>query len=171
MKPFALLVICFCCFLFGFSQDTSRVEFVIRNIGIGVNGHFNKVLIDTKFDEDGHLLNIQGAIEVASIETGIDSRDEHLLKATYFDVATHPTITLVSNEVTETSEGVFKVDGVLTIKGKSKDISITVTRKNENAKYIITSSFQINRRDYQVGGRSMAMSNKVKINVIHYHSL
>jgi len=171
VKRFALLLICFCCVLSGFSQDTSRVEFIIRNIGIGVDGHFNSVQIETKLNAEGDLQSIQGAIEVASIETGIDSRDEHLLKADYFDVLNHATITLVSNAVIETSEGVFKVDGVLTIKGKSKDISITVQRKKENNQYTITSSFQINRRDYHVGGRSIAMSNTVKINVVHYHSL
>ena len=59
----------------------------------------------------------------------------------------------------------------LTIKGKTKEISVTVNRDKINNQYKITSSFKINRRDFDIGGRSIVMSNTVKINVVHYYNL
>jgi len=66
---------------------------------------------------------------------------------------------------------VFTMIADLTIKGKTKEISITVNRDKINNQYKITSSFKINRRNFDVGGRSIVMSNTVKINVVHYHNL
>lgn len=171
MKRFLLFAICFCCLSQGFSQNKSSVEFVIRNVGIGVDGHFNTFSIETDFDENGELLSLSGEIKVSSIETGIESRDEHLLKADYFDVKNHENITLVSEAVTIKSENVFSIVANLTIKGKTEQISVIVNRYKIDNQYKITSNFKINRRTFEVGGRSLVMSNTVKINVVHYHNL
>lgn len=171
MKRFLLFVICFCSLSLGFSQNKSSIQFVIRNVGIGVDGHFNTFNIETDFDNKGDLLNIKGDIKVASIETGMKSRDKHLLKANYFDVENYESITLVSKAINTKSDGVFTLIADLTIKGITKEISITVNRDKINKQYIISSSFEINRRNFDVGGRSIVMSNTVKINVVHYHNL
>ncbi|MDB4402511.1 YceI family protein [Algibacter sp.] len=171
MKRFLFFVICFCCLSLSFSQNKSSIDFVIRNVGIAVDGHFNTFNIETDFDNKGELLNIKGEIKVASIETGIESRDNHILKADYFDIENHENITWISKAINTIDDGVFTMIADLTIKGKTKEISITVNRDKINNKYKITSSFKINRRNFDVGGRSIVMSNTVKINVVHYHNL
>ena len=93
MKRFLFFVICFCCLSLSFSQNKSSIDFVIRNVGIAVDGHFNTFNIETDFDNKGELLNIKGEIKVASIETGIESRDNHILKADYFDIENHKVYT------------------------------------------------------------------------------
>jgi len=171
MKRFLFFVICFCCLSLSFSQNKSSIDFVIRNVGIAVDGHFNTFNIETDFDNKGELLNIKGEIKVASIETGIESRDNHILKADYFDIENYENITWVSKAINTIDDVVFTMIADLTIKGKTKEISITVNRDKINNKYKITSSFKINRRNFDVGGRSIVMSNTVKINVVHYHNL
>lgn len=171
MKYFLFLITCFCCFSFGYSQNNPAVEFVIRNVGIGVDGHFNSFKIETKFDNQGKLSNISGDITVASIETGIDSRDEHLLKDDYFDVENHKTITLVSKKIDSKSAGIYNISTALTIKGKTKEIPIIIKVDKLKNQYKITSNFEINRRDFNVGSGSLVMSNTVKINVVHFHKL
>ena len=171
MKRFLFFVICFCCLSLSFSQNKSSIDFVIRNVGIAVDGHFNIFNIETDFDNKGELLNIKGEIKVASIETGIESRDNHILKADYFDIENYENITWVSKAINTIDDVVFTMIADLTIKGKTKEISITVNRDKINNKYKITSSFKVNRRNFDVGGRSIVMSNTVKINVVHYHNL
>jgi len=171
MKRFLFFVICFCCLSLSFSQNKSSIDFVIRNVGIAVDGHFNTFNIETDFDNKGELLNIKGEIKVASIETGIESRDNHILKADYFDIENYENITWVSKAINIIDDVVFTMIADLTIKGKTKEISITVNRDKISNQYKITSSFKINRRDFDVGGRSIVMSNTVKINVVHYHNL
>ena len=64
MKRFLFFVICFCCLSLSFSQNKSSIDFVIRNVGIAVDGHFNTFNIETDFDNKGELLNIKGEIQV-----------------------------------------------------------------------------------------------------------
>ncbi|MDG1730412.1 MAG: YceI family protein [Algibacter sp.] len=171
MKHFLFFLIYFCSLSLGFSQNVPSIDFVIRNVGIGVDGHFETFNIETDFDATGKLLQINGVIKAASIETGMESRDEHLLKDDYFDVENYENITLVSKTITAKSEAVFNVVATLTIKEKSKEIRITVNREKVDDKYRVTSKFAINRRDFGVGGRSFILSNTVKINVLHFHKL
>lgn len=171
LKRFLLFVICFCCLSVGYSQSKSSIDFVIRNVGINVDGHFETFNIETNFDATGKLLNIKGIIKAASIKTGIESRDEHLLKDDYFDVENYDNITLVSKTIEPESEGIFSVVATLTIKEKTKEIRITVNRDKADDKYIMTSNFAINRKDFDVGGGSFVLSNTVKISVLHFHKL
>lgn len=171
MKYYLLLITCFCCFSFGYSQNDSAIEFVIRNVGIGVDGYFNTFDIETEFDDEGKLLNISGEINVASIETGIDNRDEHLLKDDYFDAENYGNITLVSKKIKAKNAGLYHITVALTIKGKTKEIPIIIKINKTNNQYKIISNFEINRRDFNVGGGSLVMSNTVKINVVHFHKL
>tara|TARA_R110000868_G_scaffold376896_3_gene642134 strand:+ start:272 stop:787 length:516 start_codon:yes stop_codon:yes gene_type:complete len=171
MKRFLLFVIYFCCLSTGFSQSKSSIDFVIRNFGINVDGHFNTFNIETDFNNKGEIIDIKGEIKVASIKTGIESRDEHLLKADYFDAENYEYIILESKTINKKSDTIYEVVSNLTIKGKTKEISIKVNCDNMNNQYKITSNFELNRRDFNVGGGSLIMSNTVKINVIYYHNL
>ncbi len=155
---------------FGFNQNTSSIDFTIRNLGLNVDGHFNTFIIKTEFDADNLLTKVSGKIEVASIETGIDSRDEHLLKDDYFHENKFKHITLKSTSIKKISSTEYLVTAKLTIKGKTKRVSIPVKVEMTNSdKTKITSYFEINRRDFDVGGGSFVMSKTVKIKVTHYH--
>ena len=171
MKRYLLFLVCICCLSLGFSQNKSSIDFVIRNVGINVDGHFEVFNIETDFDATGKLLRIKGIIKASSIKTGIDSRDEHLLKADYFDIENYENITLVSKIIESKPDGVFSVLAILAIKDKSKEIVIKVNRDKVDNHYKMTSNFTINRRDFDIGGRSFILGNMVKINVLHFHKL
>lgn len=166
------LSLLFCCSLLSsFSQNTSSVEFVIRNVGIGVDGHFDVFSINTDLNNAGELLSVKGEIKVASIKTGIESRDEHLLKADYFDVENHEYIRFQSKSISKTSNSKYLAIINLTIKGKTKEIQLPIeVSKSSNGNEII-SNFEINRQDFKVGGGSLVMSKTVKINVVYYQKI
>jgi len=165
-----ILLLCFCV-SFGFSQNSSSVNFVIKNIGINVDGDFKTFTINTDFDTNGTLNSVAGKITVASIVTGIDSRDEHLLEEDYFDSENHKFITLQSTSISKKGDTSYTVKADLSIKGITKAVNVTVNVVKTNGNYKITSKFEIDRKNFKVGGSSFVMSNTVKIKVIHYQKL
>ena len=162
-----------CCFVsIGISQNTSTIDFVISNLGINVDGHFNTFSVTTKFnDANSELERVSGSITVASIETGIDSRDEHLLEEDYFNVEKYKLITLKSESVTKVSDRQYMVKANLKIKGITKTVSIRLKVEKINDSHKVSTSFEINRKDFKVGGSSFVMSKTVKINIVHYQNL
>lgn len=65
-------------------------------------------------------------IPVASIDSGVDAFDEHLVSADFFDAANHPTITFTSTDMEQIYTGTGRVTGDLTIKGVTKPITLNV---------------------------------------------
>jgi len=164
-----LLIHFLCLFSFCYTNtQESSIDFVIKNLGVNVDGHFNSFKIVAGFDNERQLISITSAINVSSIETGIDSRDEHILEEDYFDVKKYPTITLSSSEIKDVGPNNYKVIAVLTIKGKTKKITFPATVLKLDNKYKISSYFEINRRDYNIGGGSFILGKTVKINVKYY---
>ena len=170
MQRFIILFFTFFCLSNGYAQESS-IDFVIRNVGINVDGHFNTFQITASISEDDELENIISTIKVASIETGIESRDEHILKEDYFDAEKHKSIVLKSTEIKKLKTGTYKVIANLTIKGKTKTITIPVTMQKTDGQYKIASYFEIDRKDFDVGGSSFVLGKTVKISVVHYQNL
>lgn len=151
--------------------QNSRVDFEIRNLGVNVDGNFEIFSINAELNPNLTLKNLNGKITVSSIKTGIDSRDEHLLEEDYFDVDNHKHITLKSTAITKKSANTYSVKANLSIKGKRKAITILIKAENKGDKLKLTSNFEINRKDFDVGGGSFVMSKTVKISVVYYQDL
>ncbi len=156
--------------LVSFAQNSS-IDFKIKNLGITVEGHFKIFTITAKFNNAGTLEALTGKIKANSIDTGIDSRDKHLLKEDYFDANKFEFITLESTSVFKVYDSEYIVKANLSIKGITKKTSIVVKVKRLQNNYKIISNFEINRRDFNVGGSSFIMSKTVKLSVIHYQNL
>lgn len=150
----------------GFGQNTSKVEFTIKNFGINVDGHFKTFTIDAKFNANKELTELSGKVKVASIDTGNKTRDKHLLEEEYFNVKEHDFMTLNSTSFNKKNSNTYEVEASLTIKGKTKTITIPVFLNDG----ILTSQFEINRRDFDVGGGSFVMSKTVKIKITHAYN-
>lgn len=154
----------------GFAQKSS-IDFEIRNLGINVDGFFKTFTVTTKFDDSNNLEDFSGEIKASSIETGIDSRDEHLLKEDYFYTSKYPLITLDVAELYKKQNNKYSAKVKLQIKGKSKQLTIPLQVEITETHRKITSEFEINRKDFGVGGGSFVMSKTVKIKVIHVENI
>jgi len=66
-------------------------------------------------------------IDAASIDTGVEDRDNHLRSADFLDVANHPKITYRSTKVERTGDQELQVTGDLTIRGVSQPVVLDVT--------------------------------------------
>lgn len=144
----------------------ASVTFFIRNAGLGVDGSFSGFVGNLVFDpaapEKGQL---SASVESNTIETGINLRNNHLKKEDYFDVAHYPKISLKSTSIEKKGGNAYLGTFALTIKNTTKSVSIpfTVTQTGPTARF--TGEFTINRRDYEVGGRSLLLSDDAKIKI------
>jgi polyisoprenoid-binding protein YceI len=144
----------------------SKVAFVIKNLGIGVDGSFTGLGGVIKFDPK----NLAGSsfdvtVDANTINTANKMRDDHLRKDEYFGVATYKTIRLKSNKITSKGGNNYNFAGVITIKDKSFNISFDFTATPGTTGYLFASSFSINRKKFGVGGNSATLADLVKVNL------
>jgi polyisoprenoid-binding protein YceI len=143
----------------------SKVHFVIRNFGINTGGDFGGLDGNIQYDPaDPTKAVFDVSVEAKSINTDMESRDNHLKKAEFFDVATYPKVKFKSTKVSHTNNPKYLyMYGDLTIKGVSKSVKFPFSVTPHEGGYLFEGDFQINRRDFGVGGNSLSMSNDVNI--------
>jgi polyisoprenoid-binding protein YceI len=150
-------------------DNGSSIHFTIKNFGINTGGSFTGIQGNIKFDIN-HLndANFDVSVDANTINTGIDMRDNHLRDDSYFDVKNYPRIHFVSTKVTPTAKaGVLFIFGKLTIKKQTKDISFPFTATATSDGYLFKGVFNINRRDFGVGGSSIISDNlEVQLSVL-----
>ena len=104
----------------------SSVEFAVKHLMIStVKGRF-ATFGATVVTEEGILKSITAEIDAASINTGIDQRDQHLRSADFFEVEAYPTITFVSQGITAKGNGEYTVQGELSMHGITKPATFQV---------------------------------------------
>jgi len=130
----------------------TTVGFSVRHLMItNVRGVFEKVAGTVRYDPaQPAAAQIDVSIPVASIYTREPTRDTHLRSADFFDAAAHPTMTFRSKSVRRGSGGVLDVVGDLTIRGTTREVTLTVSEITKE------------HRDYQ-GARRIGASATGKI--------
>jgi polyisoprenoid-binding protein YceI len=142
----------------------SSIQFTIKNFGISTGGSFSGLQGKVKFDiNDLSSASFNVSIDANSVNTGNETRDNHLRQDDYFDVKNYPRISFVSTKVSQSNKaGVLFIFGKLTIKNQTKDISFPFTAEPKGTGYLFKGTFNINRKDYGVGGTS-TISNNLEI--------
>lgn len=144
-------------------NDKSTVKFVIKNFGVNTGGEFRGLQGTITWDAGAPEKSaFDISIDAATVNTNIDARDNHLRKEEYFNVAQFPKITFKSDRVKQSGKS-FTVYGKLSIKGTTKDVSIPFTATDKDGGYLFEGTFNINRKDYKVGGNSLVLSDNVGI--------
>lgn len=106
----------------------TTIGFKVKHLMItNVKGGFEKfkgaISID---DQDLTRSKVDVVIEIASINTGIEKRDQHLRSGDFFDAAKYPIMTFVSTRVEKAGADRLKVHGNLTIRGVTKPVILSV---------------------------------------------
>ena len=145
----------------------SKVHFVIKNFGVKTGGDFTGLRGLIKFDPVNFASGFFDiSIDAATINTDNDTRDDHLREEEYFDVEKYKTINFKSTKIMRsTQQGRFYVYGNLIIKGVSKPVEFGFGATPKDGGYVFDGSFEINRRDFGVGGSSISMSDNLKISL------
>src|SRR3954453_5758469 len=134
----------------------SSIEFHVRNMGIvNVKGFFGDFEGSLEADENGEL-RAHGKVDVASVHTRSEKRDEHLRADDFFDVGNHPQATFESTRIESRGGGRYHVLGDLTIKGVTRQVELdaeiagTVEDPWGGVRVGVTATGAIDRRDFDL---------------------
>ena len=93
-----------------------------------MSGSFHDFDISLDFDsENVERSQVKVIIEVASIDTRNERRDNHLRSGDFFDVENFPRMTFESTSVRRAGPDRMVVTGNLTIKGVTREIDLPIT--------------------------------------------
>ncbi|MES2734636.1 MAG: YceI family protein [Bacteroidota bacterium] len=146
--------------------SSATVGFKIKNAGLPVNGTVGGLVANIDFDpKNPSAARIEASVNAKSIDTGIGLRNRHLQKEDYFWGEKYPKITLKSTKVVSNGANNFIGTFALTIKAVTRNVEIPFTFSETNGNGQLQGSFEINRKDYTVGGNSWTMGDNVTINL------
>jgi polyisoprenoid-binding protein YceI len=105
----------------------SEVDFSILHMSLSkVHGRFGNLGGQITWDDtDITKSSVNVTIDVATVDTGNESRDTDLKSAGYFDVKQFPTATFVSTSVAKSGSG-LTINGNLTLHGVTKPVVLQV---------------------------------------------
>ena len=153
----------------------STVSFVARHLVVAkVRGQFTEFAGTITVADDRLQTKVEATVQATSIDTRDEGRDGHLRGEDFFDVANHPTWTLVSTGI-EGAGSNYVLHTDLTIKGTTKPVDFDLefegvaTDPWGNTKAGFTAEAEINRKDWglewnvalETGG--VLVGEKVKI--------
>jgi polyisoprenoid-binding protein YceI len=108
-------------------------------------------------NEDLRTGKVDVVLDPATIDTGVEMRDNHLRSADgNFDVANYPTITFKSQRVEGKDNSNFKVIGDLTIHGVTKEVTLNSSFNGEgkdpwgNRRASLSAESKVNRKDFNL---------------------
>ena len=143
----------------------SSLNFDIAHSGISfVNGKFTDYTGEvTTYGEELDEATINFTVQIASINTNVEMRDNHLKSAGFFDVETYPTMTFESTKILATGKpDLYLLHGKLTIKDVTKDVIFDVhyggtVESEEGEKIGIKATTVIDRFDFNIDYDPMAL--------------
>ena len=150
----------------------ASVQFAVRHLMVAtVRGTFDKFDVTATIDEnDVSQSSVEATIEVASVNTRNEKRDNHLRGADFFDVTKHPTITFKSRTVEKVQDNAYKVTGELTLMGVTREVVLDVTGSPQAITDLRgkprlggAATTTINRTDYGLSRNSVLESGGVAI--------
>jgi polyisoprenoid-binding protein YceI len=135
-------------------QHTS-VAFRVRHLFTKVNGQFRKFQGSFQFDEASlRLSEVNAAIDVASVDTNVEARDNDLRSKRFFDAEKYPQMTFKSSAPLTLNGNQGQLQGLLTIHGVEKEVVLEVEYLGKakdpwgNLRYGFHAATTINRKDF-----------------------
>jgi len=163
-----------------FDKAHSNIKFVVTHMVISeVDGYFTSYdgKITTRGD-DFQNASVEFSVDVASINTENQKRDDHLRSDDFFNAEKFPKMTFKSTSMKKTGNNKYVLEGDLTIRDKTKRVTLDVVHSgtveawgSTKAGFKITGT--INRFDFdlkwnnllEVGGAVVGRNVRLDLNV------
>lgn len=112
------------------------VGFSVRHVMVTQQrGQFHDVTGSLKLDRaDLSRSSVEAAIGVASVDTNVAQRDDHLRSADFFDAANHPKMTFASRTIQAQADGRLRVTGDLMVRGTTRSVVLDADPISEESK-------------------------------------
>jgi polyisoprenoid-binding protein YceI len=154
----------------------SEVGFTVRHLMVSkVRGQFEKFSGTLTVGEDVLSSKVEAVIDVSSVNTRDENRDNHLRTNDFFEVDKHSEMTFVSTSITPKGSD-FVLTGDLTIKGTTKAVDFDLEFNGVNTSPMGTragfsATTEISRSEFGVDlnmpldGGGVVVGDKVKIHL------
>ena len=153
----------------------TAAQFSVRHLGVStVRGAFTKVSGSVKHDPaDPTKDSLEATIEVNSVDTRVEMRDNDLRSPRFFDAQKYPTITFHSKQVKAAGSGKLQITGDLTIHGVTKEVVLDVDGPSEPIKDPMgkgqrlgaSATTKVNRQDFGVSALPGVVGDEITITI------
>lgn len=165
----------------------AELGFAVRHLMINnVRGRFGKVEGTVQVDDaNPNASKVDVTVDVNSIDTRQEMRDNHLRSPDFFDATNHPTMHFVSKRIVGDVRKDFTIVGDLTIRGTTREVELQAHLEgrgndpwgNERAGFSATG--KLNRHDFglnwnqalEAGGVTVGAEVKLSLDVELYRKL
>lgn len=169
MKHFLSILILWATFSTISHAQTGRVvsgstNFSVKFVLGTCDGTFDAPKGSAVFDESNPgKASFNLTINASSFQTGNKTRDKDMKSEKYFHVAKFPEIKFKSSKVEKSGTG-YHATGTLTIRDVSKNVTLPFeAKKNKEGGYTLSSQFEVNRLDYQIGEKDWKLKDIVTV--------
>jgi len=157
----------------------SEVSFVVRHMMVSkVRGRFDKFEGTLTTTPDPLQSTVTAAVDLSSVNTGNETRDNHIRSEDFFHVEKHPTMAFRSTGVRADGEN-YLLDGDLTLRNVTRPVTFRVELNGfgpdpyGGTRAGFSATTEINRNDWNVSyngpipgaTNGMVLSDKVTINL------
>jgi polyisoprenoid-binding protein YceI len=134
----------------------SEVGFSVRHMMVSkVRGRFTRFSGEIVTADDPAQSSVTAEIDLSSINTGQEQRDEHIKSADFFEVETYPTMTYRSTGI-KVEDGEYLLEGDLTLKGVTRTVPLKLELQGFGPdpyggyRAGFTATGELNRSDFNV---------------------
>ncbi|MCC6427360.1 MAG: YceI family protein [Phycisphaerales bacterium] len=144
----------------------STVIYRVKHLNASYSyGRFNDISGTFNIAEGG---SVDVTIKADSIDSANEKRDNHLKGPDFFSAKEFPEITFKSSSLKKASESTFEAAGQLTLRGVTKDITVTIEKAGEASGQRgrlqgCEAKFTIKRSDYGVSYMPQGLGEDVTI--------
>jgi polyisoprenoid-binding protein YceI len=157
----------------------SEVSFTVRHMMVSkVRGRFDKFEGTITTAPDPLQSSVTATVDLGSVNTGNDTRDNHIRSEDFFHAEKHPTMTFHSTGIRQDG-GEFLLDGDLTLRGVTRPVTFDLEVNGFSpdpyggTRAGFSATTEINRNEWNVSyngpipgaGTGMVLSDKVTINL------
>jgi polyisoprenoid-binding protein YceI len=134
----------------------TSISFSVRHLGINsVKGKF-KEFEGALVLEGDMLKQASGTIQVRSVDTGVEKRDNHLRTADFFDAGKYPTITFKTKRIESDAGGQPVLIADFTMRGVMKELRLPAKMSKPTkdpwggVRVGLEAKTKLNRKDYGI---------------------
>jgi polyisoprenoid-binding protein YceI len=130
----------------------SSVSIVAKQLGVPMDGKFKKFDAAVNFNP-AQLAQSSAKVDIdtASFDIGDAEYNKEIRGKDWFDATKYPKATFVSSSIKQGAVGKYDVAGKLTIKGKTQDVVVGATYKQDGASNVFEGVLPIKRNAFSIG--------------------
>ena len=133
-------------------QDQSQLEFIANYEGAETPGRFKRFDVLVSFDPASKAVkSLLVDVEIASASMGSAEIDEAIVQPEWFNAQAFPHASFRSEQVRVTNDSEYVAEGVVSIKGVSRSISVPFHWRWHEQEAKLTGSLALSRVDFGIG--------------------